>query len=979
MSKLAINIPSLIHGISQQANELRFGSQGELQENAYPSPVDGLAKRHPLDFVADIGDSTPVVGHPLVHIINRSEDERYAVLFGDAYVRVFGLDGTEYFVVANEGSPVPYSTSYINTAPGRKPIKAFKALTIADYTILLNRDVLPAFTGTISDPDPGTYSAILFVRQGNYKTNYRIDYGDLGANAALSQAQVTTWDGTTASLDVAEVWRVDVTDVFTTGAASITILGQTQPLAILSTDTLAQVATKIRNAVNLMTGVTAISALAVVTITADDPGIDITPTIVTNGHFQEIHRRLSGGTTAELASIKTDDIAQALCDQINQNPATAPQFRATRYGSTIWLVESGGVTMNLEVKASDSTGFNNSIFAFHSAVHDFDLLPLTAPDGFKIKVDGDTSDPADDYYVQFAAEKAGDFGPGRWEESTGFQVQLAMDPLTIPWSLVRREDDAGGSVTGTPFERYFTFNVSPWSERVVGDDITAPPPGFIPVAPAGYIPSASSPTTPLAETLPIADIAFFRNRLVLISGQHVVMSEVNRFFNLFRTTTRTLPDSDPIDILVPHTAVVRLNHAVPMDRRLVLFADRGQFILDGDPTLTPRTVQTSFELAYAALRECEPIALERGVFFPFNRDNFSGIRQLYSSPQVRDKTEVEDVSVAVPQYIPGDALQLMASQLESVLFVLAEGDQTCLWVYKFFYDEGKNRLQSAWSRYPLGADTHVFGGGFVDNTLYLVLSRVSSVDEDSLYPDKYYIEAMNVVSGLVDDLHGRDIGLSPLPPGASGNADYLTHLDQRILAGPGTPYPGVYSSFTDRTTWTVPFTTSFTKTYSAVTQSVDGNEGGDVHPLTRTGEFTVYAQGDLEDANVWLGRDYTMRYRFSSLYMKRQKSDGTQTLVTTGRLQILRGILSFAKSSVFRVEVTPSFRALTTNRFSANLLPSAVTGFLSLLTAKFRFGVRSRNDTVTIDIVNDTPLPSNIQSAEFHVEHSDKGVTNFGS
>src|SRR5690349_2777949 len=57
---------------------MRFPSQGEEQENAYPSVLDGLQKRHPLQHVKEA--LTGGIGKPLVHFINRDPAERYVVL-----------------------------------------------------------------------------------------------------------------------------------------------------------------------------------------------------------------------------------------------------------------------------------------------------------------------------------------------------------------------------------------------------------------------------------------------------------------------------------------------------------------------------------------------------------------------------------------------------------------------------------------------------------------------------------------------------------------------------------------------------------------------------------------------------------------------------------------------------------------------------------------------------------------------------------
>src|SRR5690348_881790 len=105
MSNVIVTAPSLLQGVSQQPALLRFPSQCSLQENAFPSPLDGLQKRQPLKHIARAFDGG--IGDALVHVIDRGDAERYAVIVspsdstlanqpGYSRVRVFDLnDGTE--------------------------------------------------------------------------------------------------------------------------------------------------------------------------------------------------------------------------------------------------------------------------------------------------------------------------------------------------------------------------------------------------------------------------------------------------------------------------------------------------------------------------------------------------------------------------------------------------------------------------------------------------------------------------------------------------------------------------------------------------------------------------------------------------------------------------------------------------------------------------------------------------------------------
>ena len=77
MGMISSAIPNLVQGVSQQSPALRLSSQAELQVNAFPSLVEGLQKRPPLEHVAVISN-TETTGS-FTHLINRDVNERYFV------------------------------------------------------------------------------------------------------------------------------------------------------------------------------------------------------------------------------------------------------------------------------------------------------------------------------------------------------------------------------------------------------------------------------------------------------------------------------------------------------------------------------------------------------------------------------------------------------------------------------------------------------------------------------------------------------------------------------------------------------------------------------------------------------------------------------------------------------------------------------------------------------------------------------------
>ena len=186
MSLVSINIPNLISGVSQQADALRFASQAEESINGYPSLVEGLVKRPNTRYVAKLYSES--YEYAKFHTINRDSSERYTVSFNseDATaakkVRVWNMSGVAQTVVTR-GNPSALDYLPANCA------KNVKCLTVADYTLVLNKDKTTALKAGLSYTRP--YEAMVFVAQGSYNAEYSVTLDG-------TKYTVKTGDGSTA-------------------------------------------------------------------------------------------------------------------------------------------------------------------------------------------------------------------------------------------------------------------------------------------------------------------------------------------------------------------------------------------------------------------------------------------------------------------------------------------------------------------------------------------------------------------------------------------------------------------------------------------------------------------------------------------------------------------------------------------------------------------------------------------------------------
>ena len=182
MGMISSAIPNLVQGVSQQSPALRLSSQAEEQVNAFPSLVEGLQKRPPLEHVAIMSNSETTGS--FTHLINRDVNERYFVFINASnQISVYDLNGVAKTVT------YPNGTSYLNSAT---PTSDFRAVTVADYTYIVNTSQTVSMSSALTPLFP--YTGLISVKQGDYNQRYTVYLdGAIAANIETSETdQVET-------------------------------------------------------------------------------------------------------------------------------------------------------------------------------------------------------------------------------------------------------------------------------------------------------------------------------------------------------------------------------------------------------------------------------------------------------------------------------------------------------------------------------------------------------------------------------------------------------------------------------------------------------------------------------------------------------------------------------------------------------------------------------------------------------------------
>ena len=169
MPLLTTSVPNLVQGVSQQPDNLRYPGQAEEQVNAYSSVVDGLTKRPNTNHVKDLF-SAEIPDDSLVHFVDRDTDNQHVMVFanngGTAAVSIFNVSlGASITTTITADAQ-----TYLNAAT--TPLKDLRALTVADYTFVANRQTTVAMDAATSTALAD--EAIVFVKQGNNASTYTV-------------------------------------------------------------------------------------------------------------------------------------------------------------------------------------------------------------------------------------------------------------------------------------------------------------------------------------------------------------------------------------------------------------------------------------------------------------------------------------------------------------------------------------------------------------------------------------------------------------------------------------------------------------------------------------------------------------------------------------------------------------------------------------------------------------------------------------
>lgn len=524
-----------------------------------------------------------------------------------------------------------------------------------------------------------------------------------------------------------------------------------------------------------------------------------------------------------------------------------------------------------------------------------------------VQVFSDLPQHVDDGYICYITSVPGQDGKGyyvRYSAADNSYVECPKPGVQTTLNAATMPHKLVREANGT-----FTFAPLAWNTRTVGDDGSIPLPSFV--------------------GRKINDVFFYRNRLGMLSDENTILSTAGDYYNFFAKTATAVLDSDPIDQAVANTKVSILRHAVPFNKVLLLFSDQTQFQLSsGDIlVLTPKSIKVDPVTEFTSSAKCRPVGAGHELFFVVERDGFAGVRE-YFVDQNTLSNDAADTTAHVPAYIPSGVFKLAVSTSEDCLFALTESDPNAIYVYKYFWGK-EEKVQSAWVRFKLDPEDIIMGCEFIGPTAYLIIGR-----NDGVYLEQVNLQALK-----------RDPGLS-----------FCVLLDRKV------PLNGTYNATTNTTSWALPW--PYSGQVYGVAGSAFGTQAGSVLELDRASTYTATTAGNWTAGQVYVGVGYTARFRFSEQFIK----DQNNIAIASAKVKMRRMLMSYVESGYFRAEVTPPGRDTASHVFTGKTLGATPIGAVPISTGPFRFPIMADSHGVVIELLNDSPLPSTFQNAEWEGE-----------
>ncbi len=986
MATVTQSIPTLTGGISHQADELKVPGQVNVADNVLPDVTHGLQKRPGGQFVSSLSDGTnnSVTNGRWFHYY-RDEDEQYigqVSRTGDINMWKCS-DGSEMTVTYTPAQSTAL-TNYLTHSDDED----IQTLTINDYTFLTNRTKTVAMASPVEPVRPpevyielktikyaSQYNLNLFdnttttsistatrikVDQVSSSNNYCDSNGYMVSHTARS-SQTTRCDNSAGNGDDEQAPNVG-TRIFDVNSGT-TLVDDEAPGGTNSssgtTNTSYSYSVNVHNSSN-QAGQTGRKHLYFrITCTGQSYPVGseeyrtrytITNDLLYGGEGWAVGDYFNVWMKDALYKVTIEEVStsqvQANLGLIRPNPTSfdtkttvTAQAIIGSMREAILGTNNNGSNSLYQWKHDTANGYyveqiGNGLYisrptaqgTFNATTPNSSLinvvagqvatiedLPKQCKHGMVIRITNSESTDNDDYYVKFFGNNDRD-GDGVWEECAKPGTQIEYDKATMPVQLVRTNATT------------FTLSQVDYEQANSGDT------------------TATTGTNPRATFVgkTINKMVFYRNRLVMLSDENVIMSRPGNFFNFWAKTAQTFSNVDVIDIQVSSTYPAIVYDALQVNSGLLVFTKNQQFLLTTDSdVLSPATVKVNAIANYNFNFKTNPISLGTTVGFLDNANKYSRFFEMSNILREGEPIVVEQSKVVSNLF--SDDLKLISNSRENSIVFFSEEDTSTLYAYRYF-QSGNERQMEAWFTWTLTGTIRYHC--MLDDALYVV-----------------------VKNGSKDQLLRFNITLDSNSHFVTSGVDFPVHLDHSMTTSGWT-----YNSSTNKSTKAKPVGLESSAQLAAYDNS---NNSSGVQNLGRYAKITVNGS-NLELDGDWSGETFVIGYLFDmqiqipTIYLKQQSGENWRS-DTRSDLIIHRIKFNFGNVGVYSIAIDKQGKTSFIEEREVNQANVSTANNPNFLQGSFEsIPCYERNKTLTVNISSKHPSPATIHSYNWEGDYNNK-------
>jgi len=680
---------------------------------------------------------------------------------------------------------------------------------------------------------------------------------------------------------------------------------------------------------------------------------------------------------------KTTVTAESILGAIRTDIAAQSAFAdadVQQIGNGIYITRSSG-TFNI------STPVSELLNGLSSEVKDVGDLPKQCKHGYVVKVANSEAEE-DDYYVKFFGNNDRD-GDGVWEECVKPGDNTTYDSATMPIQIVR---EANGT---------FTVKQVTYDPAQVGD-------------------TSDNGTNPRASFVgkTINKLLFFRNRLVMLSDENVIMSRPGDFFNFWAKSAISYTATDNIDISCSSEYPAIVYDGLQVNSGLVLFTKNQQFMLTTDSdVLSPLTAKINSLSSYNFNFETNPVSLGTTVAFLDNAGKYTRFFEMTAVLREGEPNVLEQ-SKNISKLFPNNIDLIANSRENSTIFFATKGTNK---LYGFrYYSTGERRVQQAWFEWELsGTIEHI---AMLDDALYGIVENIvndksftgngSITSFDTEWTPMPTLSKLNVQVNGIDQtsgfsLSGSSIVFTSAPANNSTirvyeprsvmqkfslklddnshtiveDETYRVHLDNaKTFAYTNLTYvaDGDYTKL-DHTAadfsgsgqlYAVAVSTSTDKEFNGLLSKVTTFDDSGTTKVKIPGNWTTSTAAKA--FNVVLGYDFDMEVEFPTIYVTQQegerfKSDIQSSLVLHRIKMSLgpTGVYNTTLKRIGKLDYNETFESVMADAYTANTVGIDKEQIATL-------PVYEKNTNLTLTLKSTHPSPATLYSMNWEGDYTNK-------